>query len=87
MLLGRKNNLTAPSLEILVASEVADEQCHELVILVGVHPIFEIHEALGKPYGLVVHIVWTVCLLAALGGVDEFKKCAQLLITAKGQLP
>ena len=66
---------------------MADEQRHELVILVGVHPLLEVREASGKPYGLVAHIVWAVCLLAALGGVDEFQICTQLLMSAKGQLP
>ena len=66
---------------------MADEQRHELVILGGVHPFLEVHKAFGKPYGLVAHIVWEVCLLAVLGGVDEFQICTQLLMSAKGQLP
>ena len=66
---------------------VADEQCHELVILVGVHPLLEVREALGKPHRLIAHIVWTVSLLAALGGIDEFQERAQLLMSSIGQLP
>lgn len=66
---------------------MADEQCHERVILVGVHPLLEVHEALGKPYRLVIHIVWTVCLFAALRGIDEFQERTQLLIPAISQLP
>ena len=41
-------------LEILVAAEVTDEQSHELVRLLWVHPFLEVHEALRPPHGLVV---------------------------------
>ena len=41
-------------LEILVTSEVADEQCHELGVLLWVHQLLDVHEALGKPHGLVI---------------------------------
>ena len=75
------------ALEILVTSEVADEQRHELVILVGVHPFLEVHEAFGKPHGLVAHIMRAVCLLAALRGVDEIQERAQFCMTTIGQLP
>ena len=52
LLLRRKYNLAASSLEILVTSEVADKHRHELVILLGVHPLLDVHEAFGKPHGL-----------------------------------
>ena len=39
-------------LEILVASEVTAEQRHERVILIWVHPLPDVHQALGKPHGL-----------------------------------
>ena len=39
-------------LEILVASEVTAEQRHERVILIWVHPLQDVHQALGKPHGL-----------------------------------
>ena len=39
-------------LEILVASEVTAEQRHERVILIWVHPLPDVHQALGKPNGL-----------------------------------
>ena len=42
-------------LEILVAAEVTDEQSHELVRLLWVHPFLEVHEALRPPHGLVVY--------------------------------
>ena len=66
---------------------MADEQRHELVILLGIHPLLDVHEAFGKPYGAVAHIVWSVCLLAALRGVDEIQERAQFCMTAIGQLP
>ena len=87
LLFGRKNNLTSSSLEVLVSSEVAGEQRHELVILVRVHPLLEVYESFGKSHGPVAYIVCAVCLLAALGGIDEFQECSQLLMPAIGQLP
>lgn len=86
LLFGWEDNLTSSAHEVLVAPEVADKQGHELVILVGIHPALEVHEAFGKSYGLVAHIVWAICLLAALGGVDELQKRAQLLMSLIGQL-
>lgn len=87
LFLGREDNITPPTLEILIAPKVAYEQCHKLVILVGIHTVLEINESPGKPYRLVAHIVRTVCLLAALGGIDEFQKRAQLRMPAICQLP
>ena len=65
LLLGREGYISSSALEVLVTSEVADKHRHELVILLGVHPLLEVHEAASKSHGLVTHIVWAVCLLAA----------------------
>ena len=65
LLLGREDYISPSALEVLVTSEVADKHRHELVILLGVPPLLDVHEAFGKPHGLVSHIVWAVCLLAA----------------------
>ena len=65
LLLGREDYISPSALEVLVTSEVADKHRHELVILLGVPPLLDVHEAFGKPHGLVAHIVWAVCLLAA----------------------
>ena len=86
LLLGREGYISSSALEVLVTSEVADKHRHELVILLGVHPLLDVHEAFGKPHGLVAHIVWAVCLLAALRGVDEIQVRAQFFMTAIGQL-
>lgn len=87
LFLGREDNITPPPLEILIAPKVAYEQRHKLVILVGIHTVLKINESPGKPYRLVAHIVRTVCLLAALGGIDEFQERAQLRMSAICQLP
>ena len=60
-------------LEILVVAEVTDEQSHELVRLLWVHPIPDVHEALRPPHGLVVYT--SACWLH-LEGLMRFKNVA-----------
>ena len=62
LFLERKYNLSASSLERLVASEVTDEQRHELVILLRVHLVQDVHEVLGKPHRLVFRYAATTHL-------------------------
>jgi hypothetical protein len=66
-----KKNVTTPTLEILVASEVEDEGSHELVILLWVHPLLEVGESSGEYHWLFIPIVCTCLVLAASGGIDQ----------------
>lgn len=65
LLIGRKKDVSSSSLEVLVASEVADEQGHELGILLGKHTFLEVDESFGKMNGLAAGIVWTTVLFGA----------------------
>ena len=62
LLIGRKKDVSSSSLEVLVSSEVADEQGHELGILLGKHTFLEVGEASGKPYWLGTGIMGTIVL-------------------------
>lgn len=65
LLLGWKEDVATSALEVLVASELSDEYCHELVVLVGIHSLLEVGESFGKAYWIAVAIVGTVGLLGA----------------------
>ena len=65
LLIGRKKDVSSSALEVLVSSEVADEQGHELGILLGKHAFLEVGESFGKTHGLAAGIVWTVFLFGA----------------------
>ena len=73
LLLRWKKNVTTSALEILVASEVEDEGCHELVILLWVHPLLEVGESSGEYHRLFVMIVCTSLVFAASGWIDQTK--------------
>lgn len=73
LFLRRKKNVTTPELEILVASEVETEGCHELVILLWVHPLLEIGESSGEYHRLFVAIVYTRFVFAASGGINQLQ--------------
>lgn len=62
LLIGRKKDVSSSSLEVLVSSEVADEQGHELGILLWKHAFLEVSESFGKTNGLAAGIVWTTVL-------------------------
>ena len=65
LLIGRKKDVSSSALEVLVASEVADEQGHELGILLGKHAFLEVGKSFGKTNGLAAGIVWTAVLFGA----------------------
>ena len=65
LLIGRKKDVSSSALEVLVSSEVADEQGHELGILLGKHTFLEVGESFGKTNGLAAGIVWTAVLFGA----------------------
>ena len=65
LLIGRKKDVSSSALEVLVASEVADEQGHELGILLWKHAFLEVGESFGKTHGLAAGIVWTAVLFGA----------------------
>ena len=65
LLIGRKKDVSSSSLEVLVASEVADEQGHELGILLWKHTFLEVGKSFGKTNGLAAGIVWTAVLFGA----------------------
>ena len=65
LLIGRKKDVSSSALEVLVASEVADEQGHELGILLWKHAFLEVGESFGKTHGLAAGIVWTTVLFGA----------------------
>ena len=71
LLLGRKQNVATPTLEILVASEVEDEVRYELVILLWVHMLLEVGESSGENHRLFIPIVCTCLVLATSGGIDQ----------------
>ena len=64
-----KKNVTTPTLEILVASEVEDKGSHELVILLRVHPLLEVGETASEDHRLFIAIVCARFVLAASGGL------------------
>ena len=57
LLVWRKKDVSSSSLEVLVSSEVADEQGHELGILLGKHAFLEVGKSFGKTNGLAAGIV------------------------------
>ena len=65
LLIGRKKDVSSSALEVLVASEVADEQSHKLGILLRKHTFLEVGEPFGKTNGLAAGIVWTAVLFGA----------------------
>ena len=65
LLIGRKKDVSSSALEVLVTSEVADEQGHELGILLWKHAFLEVGESFGKTHGLAAGIVWTAVLFGA----------------------
>ena len=65
LLIGRKKDVSSSALEVLVSSEVADEQGHELGILLWKHAFLEVGESFGKTHGLAAGIVWTAVLFGA----------------------
>ena len=69
LLLRWKKNVTTPTLEILVASEVEDEGSHELVILLWVHPFLAIDESSGEYHRLFIPIICTCHVIAASGWI------------------
>ena len=71
LLLRWKKNVTTSALEILVAPEVEDEGSHELVILLWVHPLFEVGESSGEYHRFFIPIVCTCFVLAASGWIDQ----------------
>ena len=62
LLVWRKKDVSSSSLEVLVSSEVADEQGHELGILLRKHTFLEVGKSFGKTHGLAAGIVRTVFL-------------------------
>ena len=71
LFLRRDKNVTTSALEILVASEVKTEGCHELVILLWEHVLLEVGESSGEYHRLFVAIVCTRFVLAASGWVNQ----------------
>lgn len=71
LFLRRDKNVTTSALEILVASEVENEGCHELVILLWEHVLLEVGESSGEYHRLFVAIVCTRFVLAASGWVNQ----------------
>ena len=65
LLVWRKEDVPPSAPEVLVASEVADEQGHELGILLWKHAFLEVGESFGKTNGLAAGIVWTAVLFGA----------------------
>ena len=65
LLIGRKKDVSSSALEVLVASEVADEQGHELGILLWKHTFLEVGKSFGKTNGLAAGIVRTAVLFGA----------------------
>ena len=65
LLVWRKKDVSSSSLEVLVSSEVANEQGHELGILLGKHTFLEVGKSFGKTHGLAAGIVWTAVLFGA----------------------
>ena len=65
--------ITTPALEILVASEVENEGCHELVILLWVHPLLEVGVSSGEYHRLFIAIVYTRFVFAASGGINQLQ--------------
>ena len=65
LLIGRKKDVSSSSLEVLVSSEVADEQGHELGILLGKHTFLEVGKSFGKTNGMAAGIMWTTVLFGA----------------------
>ena len=65
LLVWRKEDVPSSALEVLVASEVADEQGHELGILLRIHACLEVGESFGKTNGMAAGIVWTAVLFGA----------------------
>lgn len=65
LLVWRKKDVSSSSLEVLVSSEMADEQGHELGILLWKHAFLEVGESFGKANGLAAGIVRTAVLFGA----------------------
>ena len=55
----------------LLLAEVENEGCHELVILLWVHPLLEVGESSGEYHRFLIPIVCTCLVLAASGRIDQ----------------
>ena len=71
LLLWRKKDGATPALVVLVASEVENEGCHKLVVLLRIHVLFEVCEASGKYYGLFISIIFTRFVFAAFCRINQ----------------
>ena len=78
LLLGWKKNVTTFAFEIWVASEMENEGCHELVILLRVHPLLEFSESSGENQ---IHYVQTCYPLRLIGQVSPTGKIRWPMVT------
>ena len=68
LLLWWKKEDTTPTLEILVASEVQNKGCHELVVLLWEHVLLEVGESSGESHG-VEHLIVRCSLFVAFSHI------------------
>ena len=71
LFLGREGQFSATAGEILVPSELPDEQGHEGPILFREHLLLEAGEAVGVPDGLRVAVELAVAVFCAVLRIDE----------------
>ena len=79
LLLGRNKDGATSALVVLVASEVENEGCHKLVVLLRIHVLLEVGEAFGKYYGLFISIVCACLVFAAFCRINQTQKLSILL--------